>query len=176
MRTTIRWREHPARKELRQIFDEVDVLVRDASCGCAVATSAEDARCCQFAITGREPYVTPVELCEVDLGRRERGVAPERPRGRRSLPQAQPAACPLLSTAGRCTIYAARPFGCRTFFCAGHEPPRRTREAVQALGRRLSDLAARVFPRDSRTRPFTRALEGPTPALPDPRSGRPRGT
>ncbi len=160
-----RWRDHPARAELIQIYAEVDDLVRDCTCTCAAATGADDARCCQFGVTGREPYPTPVELCEVEHGRRASGAAPRTARPRVQLPLAE-ASCPLLSPEGRCSIYASRPFGCRTFFCRGHEPPRARRAAIQLLGRRLSDLAARYFPRDPLPRPFTRALAGSPPIVP----------
>jgi hypothetical protein len=152
-----------------RLYDEVDALVAGCTCRCANATDAADARCCQFGITGREPYPTPVELCEVDFALRARG-APQAPGAarRRGLPMvAERQACPLLSPEGRCTIYESRPFGCRTFFCAGHEPPRRTRDAIKAIGRRIGDLASRAFPRDPLPRPFTRALRGPLPQPPD---------
>jgi Fe-S-cluster containining protein len=165
MREAARWRDHPARADLLAIFREADALVAGASCVCESPACAADARCCQFAVTGREPYPNPVELCEVAHGRRARGDDPARPRGKLRMLGGE-GACPLLSSEGRCTIYASRPFGCRTFFCAGHEPPRRSRDAIQALSRRLSDLAARWFPRDPGPRPFTNALDGPPPVVP----------
>lgn len=178
MRAAARWRDHPARVELLKLFEEADAIVRASAsaCTCASTTSQDDALCCQFTRNGREPYPTPVELCEVDYGMRARGISPKRP-----IPSGKPArrrlnlvaegddhgACPLLSAEGRCTIYASRPFGCRTYFCPGHEPPKRAREEIQRIGRRLSDLAARFFPRDPLTRPFTRALAGALPQPPD---------
>jgi Fe-S-cluster containining protein len=166
-----RWREHPARAELRRLYAEVDVLVSGCECACSRAARPEDALCCQFGLTGREPYPTPIELCEVDFALRAGGGGRAMLRqgdGRRALPLAvEHRTCPLLSREGRCTIYESRPFGCRTYFCAGHEPPRRAREAIQAIGRRVSDLAARAFPRDPRPRPFTRALAGTMPPLPE---------
>jgi Fe-S-cluster containining protein len=166
------WVNHPARVELRRLFDEADALVSGATCTCAAAARAEDARCCQFGVTGREPYLTPTELCEVRHAQRALGTPP-RPAPRRGRLPLATGACPLLSPEGRCTIYASRPFGCRTFFCQGHEPPRRAhaREAIQEIGRRIADLAARYFPRDPLPRPLTRALSGPdvpAPALPLP--------
>jgi Fe-S-cluster containining protein len=169
------WRDHPARDELQALYTRVDELVRESRCSCATATGPEDARCCQFGMTGREPYPTPIELCEVEHARRSLGTPRADSRaGRRRLPVAgrNQAACPLLSPLGRCTIYASRPFGCRTYFCRGHEPPRVVREAIQAEGRLLGALADRYFPRDPLPRPFTRALAGPSPVVP-PRSRRP---
>jgi hypothetical protein len=168
VRHAARWRDHPARAELRKLFDEADAHVAGCTCACSSASKPEDSRCCQFGVTGREPYPTPVELCEVDHALRGRGIPARRsPRAKTKLPLVDDAgSCPLLSSEGRCTIYESRPFGCRTFFCQGHEPPRKTRDAIQAIGRRVSDLAAHFFPRDPLPRPFTRALEGTLPSPP----------
>jgi Fe-S-cluster containining protein len=167
VRPSGRWRDHPGRTELRALYAEADALVVACECRCSAPAVREDSLCCHFGLTGREPYPTPVELVEVDLALRARGSArPERgARGRLPVVAAE-RACPLLSNEGRCTIYESRPFGCRTYFCAGHEPPRKTREAIQSIGRRLSDLAARLFPRDPLPRPFTRALSGSLPPPP----------
>jgi len=177
VRATGRWRDHPARAELLRLFEEADALARHSACSCSATTTQDDALCCQFGRNGREPYPTPVELCEVDHALRTRGAPVRRPAsGRTRLPLVdEHGACPLLSPQGRCTIYASRPFGCRTYFCAGHEPPRQAREAIQAIGRRVADLAARLFPRDPLPRPFTRALAGPLPAPPPVFDGARRG-
>jgi Fe-S-cluster containining protein len=63
-------------------------------------------------------------------------------------------ACPLLSSEGRCHIYASRPFGCRTFFCGQKLP----RSQVNAIGRRIADLSAEFAPRDPGPRPLVKAL------------------
>jgi uncharacterized protein len=166
VRRAAAWRDHPARAELLALYEEAAALVASCSCTCTAGTQRNDARCCQFAVTGREPYPTPVELCEVDYALRARGMA-ARPGRRRALPLVDDrGSCPLLSPDGRCTIYASRPFGCRTFFCEGNELPRKNRAAIQAIGRRISDLAARVFPEDPLPRPFTRALAGALPSTP----------
>ena len=68
-------------------------------------------QCCQFHITGKIPHLT----------RGEAFVAAKalRATGRKTLPARDDGACPLLDTrTARCLIYAARPFGCRTHFCA----------------------------------------------------------
>jgi hypothetical protein len=149
-------RETPAFKDdLLALYREADALVATASCACADAVSAQDARCCQFAVTGREPYVTAAEVVLVKEAVR-RGGQPAK-RGRR-LSLVQAGACPLLSPEGRCTIYAARPLGCRTFFCRGHEPPRAARAEVLRVSRAVASLSERWFPRDGRARPLTRVL------------------
>jgi Fe-S-cluster containining protein len=47
--------------------------------------------------------------------------------GRTQLKAHPDGACPLLGRDGRCTVYAHRPFGCRTHFCeaAGGMYPRK---------------------------------------------------
>lgn len=156
------WKNSPLRVELLGIYAEADALVAGWSCLCATPTTAEapEARCCHFDVTGREPYPTAVELEEVRHAMRASGVAA---REARRLPLADRRPCPLLSDTGRCRIYASRPLGCRTFFCDGAEAPfgaraRLPREALNALGRRIADLSARVHPRDPHPRPLVRAL------------------
>jgi len=169
-RTT--WSDSAARAELLALYNEADALLSGWECGCTHAR--EPPRCCQFAVTGREPYPTAVELEEVRHGMRTANAAPRDPR---KLPLAAatardpdsprtgslPRACPLLSPEGRCRIYASRPFGCRTYFCQTAEGPegprsRIPRDVVASIGRRIADLSARFAPRDPHPRPLTRAL------------------
>lgn len=148
--------------ELAAIYQAAD----EVYAGWACPASTE---CCRFGITGREPYVTSVELAAIRRAVAARGghrswkpAAPlaasaSAPPGRR-LPLAE-RTCPMLSDAGRCSIYAARPLGCRTFFCDRADPgaPVRHRELL-ALVRRVQDLAARHTPGGDQGRPLTRAL------------------
>jgi hypothetical protein len=157
MRTVLapRWGRSPDRAALLALYAEADALLEGLVCACSTpgADGARDARCCQFGITGREPYPTAVELEEVFHAMRASSVSP---REARRLPLADQRPCPLLSDDGRCRIYASRPFGCRTFFCGQKLP----RVAVSAIGRRISDLSARFAPRDPGPRPLTRCLAG----------------
>ena len=66
--------------------------------------------CCQFKLTGKTPMLTRGEAEFAALG--------VRASGRKKLVSRDDGACPLLGRAGRCTIYAHRPFGCRTHFRA----------------------------------------------------------
>ena len=171
------WSHSAERAELLALYNEADALLSGWECGCTHAREAP--RCCQFAVTGREPYPTAVELEEVRHGMRTAPAAPREsrklplapdmaPRESRKLPLAPnmlvpPGSCPLLSAEGRCRIYASRPFGCRTFFCQTAEGPtgprsRMPREDVASIGRRIADLSARFAPRDPHPRPLTRAL------------------
>src|SRR5271156_2238443 len=102
---TPRWTESPARAALQELYAEVDALLGGWTCTCGSASAeAREARCCHFAVTGREPYPTAVELEEVRHGVRTAGLAP---RDRRRLPVVtapELGACPLLSADGLCRI------------------------------------------------------------------------
>jgi Fe-S-cluster containining protein len=93
-------------------------------------------QCCQFQLTGRAPHLTKGEAL---LAARA-----YRATGRRELLESSEGACPLLQRpAGRCLIYADRPFGCRTHFCAAAGGPY-ARGDVLDLIRRLEDLDVRL--------------------------------
>jgi Fe-S-cluster containining protein len=167
----MRWKDDPARAELLALYATADELVRDATCACSTPSergpdgpepSPEDlAPCCHFALTGREPYPTAVEVTEVLHAARARGARRRTP-GRRLpiAPEATARRCPLLSDKGRCTIYASRPLGCRTFFCdRGDGPPRHARAGLLEIARRVADLSARFAPRDPLPRPLVRVLD-----------------
>jgi Fe-S-cluster containining protein len=92
------------------------------------------AECCQFKLTGRTPMLTAGEALAA--------AAALRAGGRRSLPASGDTAagrCPLLDAAGRCLVHDARPFGCRTHFCAAAGGPY-PREEVRDLVRRLEEI------------------------------------
>ena len=114
-----------------ELLDALAAVYRDADAlfeGWACPASSE---CCRFGITGREPYVTSIELLALRRAVAARGGArswrraPEAARdpdgasaGRVALPVvAEERTCPMLDEGGRCAVYAARPLGCRTFYC-----------------------------------------------------------
>jgi Fe-S-cluster containining protein len=147
--------------ELAAVYADADALFSGHSCPAST-------ECCRFGVTGREPYVTSVELAAVARAvaamggpaalRKRLRVAPPSPR---SLPLEvrDERRCAFLSDAGRCVIYAARPLGCRTFFCERatvDEPVRADR--VRELVRRVQTIAARHEVDGDRGRPLTRAL------------------
>jgi Fe-S-cluster containining protein len=146
-------RDDPFREELRALYAETDALLAPFSCDAS-------GECCHFSNTGREPYPTAVELAEVVLAARSAPPARlARNAKKKSLPLADARVCPLLSEDGRCTIYASRPFGCRTFFCERIQGPSKLpRAALGDLSRRIAALAARFAPKDPHPRPLTRAL------------------
>ena len=158
------WSGSPERASLLSLYAQVDALLEGWSCACSRSGvgGEPEAQCCHFAVTGREPYPTAVELEEVRHAMRTAGISPRDPR---RLPMAELRACPLLSADGRCRVYASRPFGCRTFFCDHAEAPmgarrRLPRDQVNELGRRVADLSAKFAPRDPLPRPLVRALVG----------------
>ena len=159
------WRRSPERVELLALYAEADALHAGWTCACSEAASPpHHVRCCQFAVTGREPYPTAVELEEVRHAVRAAGIDASAPRDPRKLPlAAELRPCPLLSENGRCRIYASRPLGCRTFFCQTAEAPygarvRARRDEANAIGRRIADLSARFAPRDPHPRALTKSL------------------
>lgn len=141
--------------ELRALYAEVDALYAGASC----ESSTE---CCRFGVTGRQPYVTSIELVAIERAVAARGGS-ARVLKRRALPLAkgraeEERACPMLDARGRCTIYADRPFGCRTFFCSRAIGELPAREDVRDLLNRLRSLAARHALGGEDARPLERAL------------------
>lgn len=161
------WKDDPLRKALLALYAEVDAALSPWTCGAS-------AECCNFANTGREPYPTAVELAEVKHAIRASGVTIGAAGKKKHLTVVGGAAegrsagtgarrddrtCPMLSEQGRCLIYASRPFGCRTFFCARIEGPGKLpRAELQRYGRAIADLAARYAPHDPHPRPLLRAL------------------
>jgi Fe-S-cluster containining protein len=138
---------------LRALYDEVDALFEGVSCDASTD-------CCRFGITGREPYPSAIEIAELERAVRARGGLPKR----RSLPQVDERRCALLSDDGRCTVYASRPFGCRTFFCerghgpAGEAPPALRDPEIVRLSRAIAALSAELAPRDPGPRPLSRVM------------------
>jgi hypothetical protein len=166
------WRRSPERAALLALYAEADTLLAGWNCACTAEPAAgcvAETPCCHFAVTGREPYPTAVELEEVRHAMRAAGITLAPSTALRRLPiaaQDERRPCPLLSASGRCRIYASRPLGCRTFFCQGAEAPfgartKPPRDAANALGRRIADLSARFAPRDPQPRALTKSLGSP---------------
>jgi len=114
-----------AAREIRKIY--ADLAARPLERSCALRTD-----CCHFKLTGKTPLLT----------RGEALVAANalRATGRKTLPARTDGACPLLDPkTSRCLIYDARPFGCRTHFCAAAGGPY-PRTHVLDLIRRLEEI------------------------------------
>jgi hypothetical protein len=149
----------PFLRELTELYARVDAMYEGWSC-------SGTTECCRFGITGRQPYVTAIELsllrhALVRAGGSGSILGPRR----RALPitpnRELERICPLLSRDGRCSVYAARPLGCRTYYCdRAQRGPGPARDALRELVRELQDLAARHQLGGELARPLTRALEG----------------
>ena len=115
--------------EVRAVYSELAKRPLERSC-------QSRTECCQFQFTGLTPHLTKGEAL----------VAAKsfRATGRKELPAPADGACPLLSReTGRCLIYADRPFGCRTHFCAAAGGPY-PRKPVLDLIRRLEEVDRRL--------------------------------
>jgi Fe-S-cluster containining protein len=143
-------------EELRGIYAQTDALFSGMSCDASTD-------CCRFGVTGREPYPTAIEIealrrALAASGRKSATKSPTKNATKKRLPMADAdeRRCPMLSDEGRCIVYAARPFGCRTFFCDRSEGKEPSRQQVAELSRRIADLSARFHPADPGPRPLTR--------------------
>ena len=115
--------------EVRAVYAEL--AKRPIERNCSLTTS-----CCQFKLTGRTPYLTKGEALVAAKG--------VRAAGRKELPERDDGACSLLnSRTGNCMIYAERPFGCRTHFCAAAGGPY-ARSVVIDLIRRLEAVDSKL--------------------------------
>jgi hypothetical protein len=110
--------------------DETRALLGRASAVWSQWSCPASGRCCQLRRTGREPWLWPTEwqvLMEA--------LAVQA----RTLPAArEDGGCAFLDPGGqRCSVYEARPSGCRTFFCGDGRGPvlrgQRTHEVLDEL-------------------------------------------
>jgi hypothetical protein len=107
--------------EVRAIYAELEKRPLERQC-------QSTAQCCRFRLTGRTPHLT--------LGEAMLAAQGVRASGRKTLKPAADGACSLLGKDGRCTIYAHRPFGCRTHFCqaaGGMYPRKHIADLIQCL-------------------------------------------
>ena len=130
-----------AEGELRSIYAGIER--RPLAQNCTLSTG-----CCHFRLTGKMPLVTMAEALFAAKGVRASGRVTAKPH--------PDGACPLLGKDGRCTIYAHRPFGCRTHFCAEAGGPF-PRKQVADLIQRLEALDEKLGHHDA-SRPFVAAL------------------
>lgn len=143
-----------AEGDLLSIYARLDAALGGFGCGGSTT-------CCRFGVTGREPYVTKLERAVLARAIKKRGGLPKR----RTLPIAGERVCPLLGDDGKCVAYAARPFGCRTFFCdealRDYASGKLPRGEIGALLRELADLSEKYDPRDGRGAPLTKSFARP---------------
>ena len=157
----------PVADRTTQLLVELAAVYRDADALFAGWSCPASTECCRFGMTGREPYVTSIEVAAVKRAIAARGgarswkkAAPGSVAGRVALPVVrEERTCPLLDGAGRCAVYEARPLGCRTFFCDRAEAGSKVKQReVNALVRRIQEIAARHEADGDNGRPLTRAL------------------
>lgn len=135
--------DHALLQELRGLYAELDAAFEGWSCPAST-------ECCRFGLTGVEPYVTSIEYLAVLKAIEARG-GPLHDK-RKALPLAQGGArgertCPLLDRSGRCAVYAFRPLGCRTFYCAKAIEAQAVPHAfIVSMVRRVQQIAARHTP------------------------------
>jgi hypothetical protein len=107
------------------LYAGIDALFAGSRC-----ESSRDG--CRFGVTGREPYVTSVELAAVvrAVGRQGGPLSPKR----RALPltrnRERERICPLLDARLRCSIHESRPFAVAPFFVSAHSMRARTHAAT----------------------------------------------
>jgi len=90
--------------EVKAIYAELEARTDEERC------CEKRSDCCQFEKTGSTPYLTFGEAFLITLFWKESG--------RPSLPVKKDGSCPFFESAsGRCLVYEARPFACRTHFC-----------------------------------------------------------
>lgn len=119
--------EAAALAETRAIYAELAARPVDRAC-------ARIGECCHFQLTGLTPFLTKGEALLAANALRATG--------RTRIPESLDGACPLLHRAtGKCLIYDARPFGCRTHFCAAAGGPYARREVLDLI-RRLEKIDA----------------------------------
>lgn len=110
-----------ALEEVRQVYADLAARPIDRNC-------VRLKECCHFKLTGRTPYLTKGEAVLAAKALRATG--------RKALPANPTGACPLLAgDTGNCLIYEARPFGCRTHFCAAAGGPYARREVLDLIRR-----------------------------------------
>jgi uncharacterized protein len=127
----------------------LDALYRQADAAWSGFRCPASAECCQLAETGRQPWLWRVEWEAL------RSAVPELP------PPRPDGGCRFLDAEGRrCTVYSARPLGCRTYFChRATGPAREPADEMDRLQRRLESIARSVRPDEPGPRPLTAWLE-----------------
>jgi uncharacterized protein len=114
--------------KMKAAFDEVRQVYADLAARPVDRNCVRRKECCHFKLTGRTPYLTKGEALVAAKALRSTG--------RKTLPVNPNGACPLLDAeTGDCLIYEARPFGCRTHFCAAAGGPYARREVIDLIRR-----------------------------------------
>ncbi len=130
--------ERAAARALETLYRQAD----EAWSGFRCPATAE---CCQLSKRGHEPWLWGVEW---EALRRAVSTLP--------APRSD-GGCRFLDAEGRrCTVYASRPLGCRTYFChRATGPGREPAEEMDRLQRRLEAIALDLRPGEEAPRPLS---------------------
>jgi len=136
---------HPAGERVevalqKRALTETLSVLKQASAAWASHGCPGTSECCQLSVTKKEPWLWPTEW---------QALLEHLKRDQRTLPEPRAdGGCPFLDAAGtRCTVYQARPFGCRTYFC--HRitgPAKQPADATNALLDRLTAINIALDP------------------------------
>ena len=141
--------ESLAPHRVRASLVQLRALYRHADAAYAPFSCPASGECCQLSTTRREPWLWLPEwlMLEAHLRQAGRALPPDREDG----------GCPFLDATGkRCSVYADRPFGCRTFFCGRKRGPKHEPlEAVVTLSRKLEALSQELDPELTAPLPLT---------------------
>jgi Fe-S-cluster containining protein len=127
-------RESLTRTDETALLGEVEAVYQELAGRPIERSCITRTNCCRFKLTGEIPYLTRGEAL---LAARAWRAA-----GRKILEQSSDpdGRCPFLSDSDqRCRIYTARPFACRTHFCAAAGGPYRRGEVLDLI-RRLEHI------------------------------------
>ena len=112
-------------------LEEIRAVYRDLESRPVERFCQRRTECCQFKLTGQTPQLTKGEALLA--------AKAIRATGRTKLPEKTDGSCPMLDPMVKCLIYDARPFGCRTHFCAAAGGPYARRDVLDLI-RRLEDV------------------------------------
>lgn len=114
--------------ERQKAMADVRAVYADLAARPVVRDCSRVGECCHFKLTGRTPVLTRGEALVAAQGLRASG--------RKRLPDNPDGACPMLDgRTGKCIVYEARPFGCRTHFCRAAGGPYSRREVLDLIRR-----------------------------------------
>ncbi len=121
--------------EVRSVYDELEKNPLERDC-------QRRTECCRFGVTGEVPSLTHAEALLLSRAWKASG--------RKGAPEAIEGDCPMFDRAKRgCRVYDARPFGCRTHFCAAAGGPYARRDVLPLI-RRLEAASEKLGVRDPR--------------------------
>ncbi|MCI0569606.1 MAG: YkgJ family cysteine cluster protein [Myxococcaceae bacterium] len=154
----------------RAALGALSVVYREADAAWAPFSCPASGECCQLTKTGRQPWLWRAEWVRL-LERLKRD-------GRPLPPARADGACPFLDDTGlRCSVYADRPLGCRTFFCDRiRGPERQPAEVMDLLQRKLERLSVALDEEDTGPRPLLDWHRTTLPSLSNLPSPSGRGT